>query len=254
MCRVGSLPGRVLLGLGGLLVLAAGPAAGARADAATVRVIKLSPGLSLAFNATTSTYGATTVITAHLARTYTNREVSIYGAVAGQASKLISRGNVDSRGDLTVRYKATSTSTISATFSGDADVAAATASNVIRIRAAVSASISGYYGSTSSGGITYRLYTTSGTLTTRSTVGPNKHGQCVTLEIWENDNDGAGWYFNSDSSCLTLSASSQLSYHFSLSHASDGTGIMYRIRVDYAPATDKANLGNDSPWRYFIVY
>jgi hypothetical protein len=223
------------------------------ARTATVRVVKFSPGLSLAFNATTSTYGATTVITAHLAKTYTNRVVWVYGQVARHARKLIGHGSVRSDGDFTLRYKATSTSTISADFSGDAHVAAAAVSHLVRIRAAVATSIGGYYGSTESGGITYRLYTTSGTLTTLSTVSPSKRGQCVTLELWENDNSGAGWYFNSDTSCLTLNGASQLSYSFSLTNASDGTGIEYRIRADYDP-TDKTNLGNDSSWQYFIVY
>jgi hypothetical protein len=225
----------------------------AAAKAVTVRVVKFSPGLSLAFNATTSTYGATTVITAHLAKTYANRNVWIYGQVVRHARKLIGHGVVNSHGDFTVHYKATSTSTISAAFSGDAHVAAATTSHLIRIRAAVSESNGGYYGSTKTGGITYRLYTTSGTLTTRSTVSPNKRGQCVTLEIWENDNSGSGWYLNSETRCLTLNGSSQLSYPFSLSKASEGTGIQYRIRTDYAP-TDNTNLGNDSTWSYFIVY
>jgi hypothetical protein len=267
---MGSVPGHVLAGLvlaglGGLLASAMGTATSARADtgptgttpaagATTARVIKFSPGLSLAFNATTSTYGATTVITAHLARTYTNHVVWIYDQVAGHASSLVGHGDVNSRGDFTVRYKAANTSTISAVFTGDADVAAATVSHVIRVGAAVSESIGGYYGSTTSGGITYRLYTTSGTLTTRSTVSPNKRGQCITLELWQNDNGGGGWYFNSDTKCLTLNSSSQLSYPFSLTHASAGTGISYRIRADYAPTTDKTNLGNDSSWQYFIVY
>jgi len=263
MRRMGSLVGYVLVGLGGLLALTMEPGAAAAAtdtgSAATIpaagvttaRVIKLSPGLSLAFNATTSAYGATTVITAHLARTYTNRVVWIYDQVAGRASSLIGDGDVNSHGDFTVRYKAANTATISAVFTGDADVAAATVSHVIRVGAAVSESIGGYYGSTTSGGITYRLYRTSSTLTTRTTVSPNKRGECVTLELWENDNNGAGWYFNSDSSCLKLSSSSQLSYPFSLSHASNGTTISYRIRADFA--TDSTNLGNDSSWQYFMV-
>jgi hypothetical protein len=225
----------------------------AAAGAATVRIIKFAPGLSLAFNATTSTYGAATVITAHLAKTYANRTVWIYGQVARHAKELIGHGDVNSGGYFSLSYQATNTSTISAAFTGDAHVAAGGVSHLVRIRAAVSASIGGYYGSSEAGGINWRLYTTSGTLTTLSTVRPNKRGQCVTLEIWENDNSGAGWYFNSDTSCLALNQSSQLSYPFSLSAASDGTGIMYRIRADYAP-TDPTNLGNDSSWQYFIVY
>jgi hypothetical protein len=226
----------------------------AAAGAATVRVIKFSPGLSLAFNATTSTYGATTVITAHLAKTYTNRTVWIYGQVARHAKELIGHGDVNSDGYFSLSYKAANTSTISAAFTGDARVAAGGVSHLVRIRAAVAESIGGYYGSSETGGITYQLYTTSGTLTTLSSVSPDKRGQCVTLEIEENDNSGAGWYFNSDTSCLALNQSSQLSYPFSLSAASEGTGIMYRIRADYAPTSDTTNLGNDSSWQYFIVY
>ncbi len=224
------------------------------ASTATVKVVKFGPGLSLGFNATTSDYGATTVITARLAKTYTNRTVWIFAQVARHARTLVGHGTVNSHGDFTVRYKASYTSTISAAFSGDAHVAAATASHLVRVKAAATTSIGGYYGTTSSGGITYRLYTTSDTLTTHTTVSPDKRGQCVTLEIWENDNGGAGWYFNSETGCLHLSASSQLSSSFSLSGASQGSGIQYRIRTDYAPTTDNTNLGNDSSWQYFIVY
>ena len=181
--------------------------------------------------------------------------VWIYGEVVNHAKKLIGRGNVNSAGNFKVTYKAASSTTFSVEYSGDAHVAAATVSHLVRVRAVVSVSIGGYYGTARSGGTTYRLYSTSDTLTTQTTVAPSKRGQCVILEIWENDGTSQGWYFNEETSCLTLNGSSQRPYRFALSEAGVNSGIKYRIRADYTPvSTDKTNLGNDSGWQYSIVY
>jgi hypothetical protein len=234
----------------------AGSATTAPATASrTVSVVKLSPGLSIALGPTTINYGTATVVTAHLHTVYTNRTVWVYAAVVNHAKKLIGRGNVNSAGNFKVTYKAANSTTFSVEFSGDAHVAAATVAHGVRVRAGVSVSIGGYYGTSRSGGTTYRLYSTRDTLTTKTTVAPDKRGQCVSLEIWENDGTAAGWYFNSETSCLTLNGSSQLSYPFTLTDAGVSSGVKYRIRADYTPvSTDKTNLGNDSGWQYFIVY
>ncbi len=227
------------------------PASGSR----TVQVVKLASGLSVAFNATTINYGTTTVVTVHLHTIYTNRTVWVYAGVINHAKKLIGHGNVNSAGNFRVTYKAANSSTFTVQFSGDAHVAGATVAHLVRVRAGVSTSIGGYYGTAKSGGITYRLYTTRNVLTTKTTVSPTKRGQCVSLEIWENDGPSTGWFFNSETECLTLNGSSQLSFPFSLTNAGVSSGIKYRIRADYTPiSTDKTNLGNDGGWQYFIVY
>jgi sugar lactone lactonase YvrE len=215
----------------------------------TVQVVKLASGLSISLGPTTINYGTTTVVTAHLAKTYTNRTVWVYAQLAEHGKQLIGRGNVNSKGNFTVHYKAPYNATFSATFSGDNRVAAGSVSHSIRVRAGVSESLSGYYGTSGS----YRLYTGSETLTAHVTVTPNKKTQCSEIEI-DQYFEGA-WTQIGVSPCFKLGTASKLDVLVNLSGLADSSGPRYRIRADYtASSTEKLNLGNDSGWQYFIVY
>jgi hypothetical protein len=214
----------------------------------TLKVVKYAAGLSLAFNGTTIHYGTTSVVTAHLAHVYTNRAVSVYAQEAGHGKRLIGHGNVNSKGNLTVRWMSPYNVTYSATYTGDARVSAATASHNVRVAAGVSESITGYYGTSGS----YRLYTGRETLTANISVAPVKSGQCTQVEI--DQYYQGSWQQIGISQCFGLGTGSKLRVTVTLSGLADSSGPRYRIRADYSPTTDKANLGGDSGWQYFIVY
>jgi hypothetical protein len=214
----------------------------------TLTVVKFSPGLTLNLGATTVNYGTTTVVTAHLAKAYTNHAILIYAQLAGHAKQLIGHGNVNSAGNFAVRYRSPYNVTYSAAYAGDARVNAATVSHGVRVRAEVLESISGYNGTSGS----YRLYTGSETLTAHVSVAPNKHGQCGRLEL-DQYYQGA-WVQIGLSPCFGLSSASTLVVGVQLSGLANTSGIKFRIRGDYvASSTEKLNLGNGSGWQYFMV-
>ncbi len=173
----------------------------------------LPTSLSVSTPSAAYTYEPTVQVTAHLGTTATNRTVSIYAQPAGSTTKtLLKTAAVDSSGNLTVSYTAARNTTFSAVFSGDSSYAPATATTAISVKAQVSESLSGYYGSTVVGGTTYRLYHSYSLVHVHATVTPNKSGQCVKFEV-QSFYQGA-WHPNLTTSCTKLSSSSTVSVAF----------------------------------------
>jgi hypothetical protein len=230
----------------------AGSATTASATVSRAVSVTLNPTvLTIATNGGVFTYEPTVRITAHLGPTYKNRSVKVYARWLGsKASTLIKTGRVNSSGDLTVSYRAPHSTTFSVVFSGDARYAAKTVTRTISVRADVSESISGYYGSKNVGGTLYRLYHDTGLLDAAASVAPDKHGECVRFEVQEYY-EGA-WNPNVTTGCVSLSASSRAAADFGLTHAD--LGFPYRIRADYVrSASDVSNESGDSGWLYLMV-
>lgn len=223
------------------------PATASRKVSVTLNQVSLT----VTANGTVFTYEPTVRITAHLGATYRNRSVRVYAQWFGRrASTLIKAGAVDSRGDLTVSYLAAHSTTFRVVFSGDAHYAAKTVTRAVYVRANVSESISGYYGSRYVSGILYRLYHSNDLLYASAGVAPDKHGQCVEFEVQEYY-EGA-WHSNVTTGCVSLSASSHAAADFDLAHAD--LGYPYRIRADYLrSASDTSNESADSGWLYLLV-
>jgi hypothetical protein len=171
-----------------------------------VTVTKPPPNLTLTASPATSTYEPAITVTAHLGTTFTNRTVSIYARPTGGARKLLSTGKVDSRGDLTVRYRAPHSTTFSAVFAGDPRYAPLTISRSVYVRVRIAMVISDYYASKTISGLTYRLYHRSADLVANVAVAPDKSGECVKLEAQEYY-QGA-WHPNTVSTCGTLNSKS----------------------------------------------
>jgi hypothetical protein len=199
----------------------------------------------------TRNYDATIHVTAHLGTTDSNRTVSIYAQAFGSKTRtLLTSGKVNSSGDLSVSRKAPHSTTFSVVFSGDAKYGPRTVTRTVRVRARVSGSQSGYYGSSRVGRVTYRLYHRTGVLDAHATVAPNKRGECVEFEVQEYF-QGA-WQPNVTSGCVKLSNLSKASGKFRLTQAD--VGYHYRIRADYIRSSkDTGNLSNDSAWQYLMV-
>jgi YVTN family beta-propeller protein len=211
----------------------------------------LDASLTLTTGEATRNYDATIHVTAHLGTTDSNRTVSIYAQAFGSKTRtLLTSGKVNSSGDLSVSRKAPHSTTFSVVFSGDAKYGPRTVTRTVRVRARVSGSQSGYYGSSRVGRVTYRLYHRTGVLDAHATVAPNKRGECVEFEVQEYF-QGA-WQPNVTSGCVKLSNLSKASGKFRLTQAD--VGYHYRIRADYIRSSkDTGNLSNDSAWQYLMV-
>jgi sugar lactone lactonase YvrE len=204
--------------------------------------------LTVTTNGAVFTYEPTVRITAHLGPTYRNRSVKVYARWLGsKGSTLIKTGRVNSRGDLTVSYQTPHSTTFSVVFGGDAHYAAKTVARTVYVRANVSESISGYYGSEHVGGTLYRLYHSSDLLYASASVAPDKRGECVEFEVQEYY-EGT-WNPNVATGCVRLSSSSRAAAAFGLTHADQG--YPYRIRADYGG--DTSNESGDSGWLYLMV-
>jgi hypothetical protein len=207
--------------------------------------------VSLAVTATpsTATYEPTIHVAAHLGVTDTNRSVAIYAQPFGSSSRvLLKTGTVNSSGDLTVSYRAPHSTTFDAVFAGDAEYAPTTVSSKVQVRAKVSETLTGYYGSERISGATYRLFHRKKILKVHVAVAPDKAGECVKFSLQRHYR---GAWHGEVTGCGTLSKSSKLTVGISLKKAA--LGSHYRIRADYIPGTDTSNLGDDSGWAYFIV-
>jgi len=229
-----------------------GTASIAPATASKVVTVTLKhASLTLTTGPRTRSYESTVDVRAHLGTTHSNRTVSIYAQTFGSKTKtLLKRGKVNSSGNLTVSRKEPHSTTFSVVFSGDADYAAQTITHAVRIRAKVSESQSGYYGSKRVGRTKYRLYHRTDLLHIHAAVTPNKSRQCVEVEVQEYF-EGA-WQSNVTTACVKLSKASQISGALNLSQAD--IGYHYRVRADYIRSgNDTSNLSNDSAWQYLIV-
>ncbi len=223
------------------------PATAAR----TVTITRFPVALTLGASASTVDYPGRVTVTAHLGRTYTARTVSIYAQSFGghSARVLLKTGRVDARGELSVSYTPYHSTAFSAVFAGDARYAPETVTRDVYVRAVVSASVSGYYASTDIGGTLYRVFHHTATLRLAISVSPDKAGECVQAQV-QIYYQGA-WYSDVSAGCGYLNKSSRAYGTFSLSKAA---GYRYRIQAEYVrSATDTANLGNHSGWRYFEV-
>jgi hypothetical protein len=222
----------------------------AASAAQTVTVKKLVPALTLSTAHTTYAYEPDIKLTAHLGTTYSVRTIAIYAHdLSGNKTVLLRRGSVNGKGDLTVSYRAPHSTTFTVAFAGDAKYAARSVSRTVRVRAAVSQHVSGYYGTEHHGGRLYYLFATNKTLDSKLTVRPNSRGQCVKFEV-EIYYQGA--WTSQTTGCGKLSKSSTVLLKLRLHGGA--IGVPYRVRGEFVPAkSDHANLAADSPWAYFMI-
>jgi hypothetical protein len=222
----------------------------AATGALSVNVVGLTPALSLTATPGNSTYEPAIHLTAHLGTTKTSRTVAIYAKpFGGNARFLVASGTVGSAGNLTASYPAKHSTTFSAVFAGDTAYSPRTVTATVAVSAKVTLTISGYYGTRQVGSVPFRLYHHTARLNIATLVAPNKHGQCVKLEVQEHAH--GAWQPGTTSSCITLGGASSVAGYLTLTGADLGYG--YRIRIDYIRGTDASNLSADSTWQYFMV-
>jgi hypothetical protein len=215
-----------------------------------VTIAGLPATLTVTTGATTFNYASKITVTAHLGSTYTDRTVSIYAQWLGWKTRtLLKTGRVNSAGILTVSYVAPHSTVFSVVFAGDARYSPRTVTHTVGVRANVTLTIGGYYTSKRVGGTTYRVYHHTELLRAAVAVAPNKHGQCVEIQVQQFYKNK--WHSNLTTGCGDLNSSSKVSGSFNLTEATGGT---YRMRAYYIrSSTDTSNVSAYSPWAYFTV-
>ncbi|HTR91559.1 MAG TPA: hypothetical protein VMI73_07450 [Trebonia sp.] len=221
---------------------------GATSATAKATVVKDTPALTLIPASCTVGYKSVVHLTATLGATHGNRTVTIYAQVNGGKKKVIATGKVNSKGQLSVAWTALQSSTFSVTFAGDADDAAVTASATASVRAQVTQTLSGQYGTKKSGGTTYRLYHRTGKVTVAATVTPGHPGECVKAELQVFAN--GTWHASTTTACTKLSAASKATVSLALSKAQ--LGVPYRVRANYVSGS-KTNASGNSAWQYVMA-
>jgi hypothetical protein len=246
-----------LSALGSYSYTASVPATSTTAAASTtakLAVAKAAAPLSLAVKPATGLYDSTITVTAHLGSTYTNRVVSVYAQLVGSGTKkLLKTAAVNSSGNLVISYPAATRNVwFTATFSGDAQYLSRSYSVRVGIAARVAMTNSGWYATNTYSGTVYHVFHHTAPLNTAITVTPNKHGECVRLDIeglvgttWTSAANGLG-------PCHALTSASTLTGYVDLTQATYGG--RYRLQVIFYPSsTDVTNISYYSSWFYFQV-
>jgi hypothetical protein len=230
----------------------AGTASASTATASyKLSVVNPKPTLTVSTGHSTALYGSAITVTAHLGTTHTNRTVTISASFPGSRTvKVLKTAAVNSSGNLVVSFPdAVRNVKFTATFAGDSQYAATSASASVGVDARVAMSNSGWYTSAAYSGVTYRVYHHTGTLYATITVTPNKSGECVRMNTQELVS--GKWVATPLSPCFTLNTASQQSLYLPLTSV---TYAHYRVQAVFVPSTsDVTNVSYSSGWFYFQV-
>lgn len=228
---------------------------GATSVAAKAAVVKDIPRLTLTPATSTVGYQSVVRLTATLGATHGNRHLTIYARVNGGGGggkggqgKVIATGKVNGKGQLSVAWTALRSSTFLVKFAGDADDAAVSTAAAASVRAQVTETLGGQYGTRKSSGTTYRLYHRAAKVTVTATVTPAHPGECVKAELQEWLN--GAWHASTITGCAKLSAASKATTKLATGTAQ--LGVPYRVRADYV-SSSKKNASGNSAWQYLMV-
>jgi hypothetical protein len=125
-----------------------------------IEVSRTAVTLSLKRPGAAVKYGATVSVTATLGKTYKNKTVEIWADPYGsdQKRRLVKRGTVNSKGNLSASLKLTRNTTFTATFAGDARTAAKTVSGVVSTKTKVSLTLAKHYKTAKIGSTKYKYF------------------------------------------------------------------------------------------------
>jgi hypothetical protein len=213
----------------------------------SVAVSRTTPALTQNGNGSVSAYGTTYALTAHLGTTYQNRTVEIWADPWGSdPDRLLKKGAVDSKGNLTVSLRLTRNTAVTAVFSGDSHYSPLTVKSTLSTKAAVSTSVGSSYKTAKIGSTSYYYFhkTTNPRFTTTMTAYP-KRMEKVLLESYT----GGAWKAWK-SAMVTLDSAGHATYTLTGTHS---TGVRYRVRAAYLSGTsgDNVNYTTYGSYKYF---
>ncbi|WP_406326392.1 Ig-like domain repeat protein [Streptomyces sp. NBC_01617] len=216
---------------------------------ATVAVSRATPSLTLNHNGALYSYGTDVSFTAHLGTTYKNRTVEIWADPFGtdKPKKLVKRGTVNSKGNLSATVDMTRDTTVTAVFAGDARYAPKTAKSVAYAKVKVSTSVAEQYRTAKIGSTSYAYFhkKTNPVFTTTMTYYKGR-AQQVSLEIYYR-----GKWYDGGSDYFALGAGGKSVVTLGGTH---DTGYRMRMRSSYVNASsgDTVNSTTHGAWKYFI--
>ncbi|MGW7079262.1 YncE family protein [Streptomyces sp. NPDC054866] len=227
----------------------AGDAAHAAASGSdTVDVSRSTTKLTLNKNGNVYSYGADVSFTAHLGTTYKNRTVEIWANPYGadKPNKLIKKGVVNSRGDLSATVDMKRDTDVTAVFAGDARYASKKATSTAYAKVKVSTAVSKHYKTGTIGSTKYHYFhkNTDPVLTTSMTYYEGrKHRFQLEVRVdgrWRSA--GASEYFRlgtNGKSAVRLEAPGE-------------SGIRARMRASYINGSsgDNVNSTTHGSWKY----
>lgn len=203
-----------------------------------VKVLGLTPSLTIATNASTYRYGATAYVTAHLGSTQ-SRTVNITAKPYGSSTTTLRTGTVNSSGNLTTSRVVSRRTTFYAVFAGDAVYEPRTVYRTVTVGAKLSQALAGYYSTSGS----YRLFRRTTDPQLGVTVSPNNAGTCMSFTA-QAYTSGA-WRTFATQACIALDYNSRAVAVLVGDHPA---GVNMRIRSTFNGST--LNARTTGGWLY----
>lgn len=213
-----------------------------------VEVSRSATKLTLNKNGNVYSYGADVSFTAHLGSTYKNRTVEIWADPYGgdKPKKLVKKGTVNSRGDLSATVDMKRDTVVTAVFSGDARYASKKATSTAYAKVKISSAVSEHYKTAKIGSTSYHYFhkNTDPVLSTKMTYYKGRK-QRFEVQVYGADrkwhSTGSEYFalYPDGTSAVRLGAPGE-------------SGIRARIRSSYVNGSsgDNVNSTTHGPWKY----
>ncbi|GII53737.1 hypothetical protein Pth03_21260 [Planotetraspora thailandica] len=214
---------------------------------ASVTVSRATPALTLNRNGSVYAYGTDVSFTAHLGTTYKNRTVEIWADPYGsdRPKKLVKKGTVNSKGNLSVTLDMTRDTSVTAVFSGDSRYAPKSVKSTAYARVRISTSVSRHYKTGKIGSTAYYYFhkRTSPRFTTTMSYYKGR-SQRFQVQVYV----GGRWY-DAAWEYFRLSTSGRSTVTLGAPGAS---GIRARVRSSYINESsgDNVNSTTHGAWKY----
>ncbi|WP_046496309.1 hypothetical protein [Streptomyces odonnellii] len=221
----------------------------AASGSASVNVSRSTPALTLTRNLNVFLYGQDPKFLAHLGTTYKNRTVEIWADPYGadKPKKLLKRGTVNSKGDISAVLDMTRDTVVTAVFTGDARYAPRTVKSTVYTKVNVSTTVSRHYKTGKIGSTTYYYFhkKTNPLFNSAMTYYPGR-SQRFAMEVYY-----AGKWYRVGEEYFRLGTDGR-----SLVELVGGreTGVRARMVSSYIDTTsgDNVNYTTHGAWKYFI--
>lgn len=215
----------------------------------SVTVSRAKPGLTLNRNKSVYAYGTDVTFTAHLGTTYKNRVVELWVDPFGadKPKKLVRKGTVNSKGNLSVLVDMKRDTAVTAVFRGDSRYAPRAVKSTAYARVKVSTSVTKEYKNAKIGTRSYAYFhkTTDPVFNTAMSYYKGRAHK-LSLELYYQ-----GTWYDVGQQYFALSTGGRTSVRLDGTH---DTGYKMRVRASYVNGSsgDSVNSTTHGSWKYFI--
>ncbi|MFE7128395.1 WD40 repeat domain-containing protein [Streptomyces sp. NPDC057617] len=221
----------------------------AASASASVNVSRATPAVTLTQNLKVFSYGQDVKFLAHLGTTYKNRTVEIWADPYGsdKPKKLLKKGTVNSKGDISAIVDMTRDTVVTAVFTGDARYASRTVKSTAYAKVNVSTTISRHYKTAKIGSVTYYYFhkKTNPLFNSAMTYYPGR-SQRFAMEVYY-----AGKWYRVGEEYFRLGTDGRSLVELV---GTKDTGVRARMVSSYIDTTsgDNVNYTTHGAWKYFI--